>query len=196
MFSNVGIFMNELFAATNRSFNTKIGDREITVRQIQVKEIDIISIYAQPIKKALFNDVDNIDAVLEKELMNAIQLSSILSTLSVEELTQYFLSDYDSVKSIIHSCIIINESYFIDEVKTSMKKKSDNSTWFDTFQFLISNGHRHDDIMNMSYSAFTAYIKASGKTHSMNIASLSNAVRAAHHADDKRFSKFIDTLME
>ena len=75
------------------------------------------------------------------------------------------------------------------------KREADSdSTWFDSFQFLISAGHHHQDIMNMTYGAYERYLKAATKDYRSKLQYLTVAIRSAQHADANDFKKFMDEL--
>lgn len=74
--------------------------------------------------------------------------------------------------------------------------QSNESTWFDSFQFLISAGHRPDDIMNMTYGAFDQYLKSAQKDNKNKLQYLSSVIRSAHHANAKEFAKFFEGLKD
>ena len=190
--------MNEFSLASNRTISTTFLDLPIHVRQIQVKELDEITQAAQPVKTALDNDLNNIDVVLNGALVECLMLVSTLCQIPHDVLSKAFLEHYDDVKALVQLVLSVNQAYFIDtpdEVRKHKALKPDDSlTWFDTFQFLISQGHRHDDIMNMSYGAFKGYIKAAQRSYNNQLIANANTVRVAQHGDKKGFGKFIDGL--
>ena len=186
--------MNEFFLASNRTISTTFMDLPIHVRQIQVKELDEIAQAAQPVKTALNHDLNNIDAVLNGALVECLVLCSTLCQIPHDILSKAFLEHYDDVKALVQLVLTTNQAYFIDDVKVKRGKTDDSLSWFDTFQFLISQGHRHDDIMNLSYGAFKGYIKAAQRSYNNQLIANANTVRVAQHGDKKGFGKFIDGL--
>ena len=66
--------------------------------------------------------------------------------------------------------LLVNQAYFkYEKPKCGTKKNTQTeSTWFDSFQYLISAGHRPDDTMNMTYGAFDQYLKSAQKIIRIN----------------------------
>jgi hypothetical protein len=63
----------------------------------------------------------------------------------------------------------VNEAYLRKKNRKNSKRKSKKYSWFDSFQYLISDGHRPDDILNMSYGAFIEYLKAAQRRESQRL---------------------------
>lgn len=189
--------MNDIFLAANNTLKTTFIGQQVEVRQLRVRDLDALATIAHQVKVALANDLSNIDNVLDEQLMACLQLCSALTGLQHEDVVSGFSTHYDEAKLLVQAAIKINAAYFIDteeEIRQRKKQKQSDATWFDTFQFLISQGHRHDDIMNMSYGAFRAYIKAAQRTQGNDLLLQTNAIRVAQHADKRGFTKFIDNL--
>ncbi|PWF32451.1 hypothetical protein DBB30_33260, partial [Yersinia pestis] len=64
-----------------------------------------------------------------------------------------------------------------------------DSTWFDSFQFLVSMGHQHSEIMEMTYGAFQSYVTAANKLYKQGIFNNAVAARVAQ-SDKKGFESF------
>lgn len=189
--------MNDLFHASNRTLSTKFLDLNIEIRQIQVKELDEISIVAQPIKAILNNSLDDesIDTAIKAHLLEVFGLVSRLCNIPHEIVTKHYLESPSDIEGLFKLVLHINSAYFIDEEKPKQHNKKDtDSTWFDSFQFLISQGHQHSEIMNMAYGAFKAYLKAAQRSYAKDLSVSANIVRMAHHADKNAYSKFIADL--
>lgn len=189
--------MNDIFLAANNTLKMTFIGQQIEVRQLRVRDLNALATIGGQVKSALANDLSNIDNALDEQLLACLQLCSALTGLSLKVLIDSFSTNYEEVKSLVQSMIKINAAYFIDteeEIKQRKSQKQSDATWFDTFQFLISQGHRHDDIMNMSYGAFRAYIKAAQRTQGNDLMLQANAIRVAQHADKRGFAKFIDLL--
>lgn len=189
--------MNDIFLAANNTLKTTFIGQQVEVRQLRVRDLDALATIAYQVKVALANDLSNIDNVLDEQLMACLRLCSALTGLSLKVLIDGFSTNYDEAKSLVKSAIEINAAYFIataEEIEQRGEQEQSDATWFDAFQFLISQGHRHDDIMNMSYGAFRAYIKAAQRTQGNDLLLQTNAIRVAQHADKRGFTKFIDGL--
>lgn len=114
---------------------------------------------------------------------------------------QLLASDHLKFLKVLKGILLLNNAYFKPpERKHKVNSQSDKSgknesnAWFDSFQFLIGMGHRHDDILNMSYGAFMQYIKAANKARMQQMKTQVNLMRAAHHADKKGFDKLTHDL--
>ena len=187
--------MNDFFLATNRSI--KVND--IEVRQIQMKDFDIWATHAEPLKNFI-KDQNHSDEILT-ELFTARGVQVISTIACVTDLDNESLfklaADEQAFKELLKAVLLVNQAYFkYEKPKHTAKKQTVESTWFDSFQYLISAGHRHEDIMNMTYGAFDQYLKSAQKDHKSKLQYLSSVIRSAHHANTKEFKKFFDGLKE
>ena len=189
--------MNDFFLATNRSITLD----DIEVRQIQMKDFDIWATHAEAIKNFI-KDRDYSDEILN-ELFSAHGVQVISTIACVTDLDNESLfklaADEQKFKQLLKTVLNVNHAYFkYEKPKRGSKKaaQSNESTWFDSFQYLISAGHRHEDIMNMTYGAFDQYLKSAQKDHKNKLQYLSSVIRSAHHANTKEFKKFFEGLKE
>lgn len=189
--------MNDFFLATNRS----IVVNDIEVRQIQMKDFDSWVAHAEVIKNFL-KDKDHSDEVLT-ELFTVHGVHVISTIKCVTDLDNDSLfklaTDEQGFKDLLKAVLLVNQAYFkYEKPKRGAKKNTqeNESTWFDSFQYLISAGHHPDDIMNMSYGAFEQYLKSAQKDHKNKLQYLSSVIRSAHHANAKEFKKFFEELKE
>lgn len=186
--------MNDFFLATNRSITLD----DIEVRQIQMKDFDTWATHAEPIKQFL-KDKDHSDEILT-ELFAAHGVQVISTITCVTDLDNQSLfklaSDEQAFKQLLKAMLLVNQAYFKYEKpkRGSTKAQTSESTWFDSFQFLISAGHHPDSIMNMTYGAFEQYLKAAQKNQRSQLQYLSSVIRAAQHSDKKGFEKFQSDL--
>lgn len=67
-------------------------------------------------------------------------------------------------------------------------------TLFEIFQILISNGHRHIDILDYSLSTFNGYMVAVRYVSNVHIADLTDAMAMAYHATSKARAKYVKEL--
>lgn len=187
--------MNDFFLATNRSITLD----DIEVRQIQMKDFDIWVTHAE-VLKSLIKGRDYSDEILTELFVDhALQVISTIvcvTDITKESLLKIAVHE-EEFKQLLKIVLNVNHAYFkYEKPKRGSKKaaQSNESTWFDSFQFLISAGHRPDDIMNMTYGAFDQYLKSAQKDNKNKLQYLSSVIRSAHHANAKEFKKFFDDL--
>ncbi|AXY60188.1 hypothetical protein [Acinetobacter sp. WCHAc010052] len=182
--------MNDFFIAANRS--AFVGD--IEVRQIQMKEFDLWDAHAKLIKASL--ESENYSDEILTTLLETNGLAVIMSLSMVCGVVAEDLFSSDDLLGLIRAMLTINTAYFKKEkrVRKSQFIPADDYTWFDSFQLLVSAGHSPESIMNMTYGAFAAYLKAAQKEYSSKLRAMSNVIRCAQHADRKGFEKFVGQL--
>ncbi|WP_104483700.1 hypothetical protein [Acinetobacter indicus] len=179
--------MNDFFLADNRSI--RLGD--IEVHQIQVKNYDQwLGCTAQI--KVFLDKKDHSDEVLTQLFLahpvDVFKMCLLVTSIDAAQLKK-LAADQPEFIQLLRTVVSVNSAGLKMESKPKGKADPDAS-WFDSFQFLISLGHRHEDIMNMSYGAFQAYLKAGRKNYMNNVSLSATAVRAAQHSDKKGFDKF------
>lgn len=197
--------MNDFFIAANRSLSLEVDDVSLEVRQIQMSQFDLWVGAADPIKNMLGNVSDYSDEILKKlmqkhliECVVMLQLITDLDHQSVLKTTE----DQDVFRQLLKTGLKANQAYFVDKEQKSKRRKKptetndQSSTWFDSFQLLVSNGHSHESIMDMTYGSFKFYTEAVVKREKQSIATQSNIIRMAHHAAAKQFKSFVDDLKE
>ena len=180
--------MNDFFLATNRSITLD----DIEVRQIQMKDFDIWATHAEPLKNFI-KDRDYSDEILN-ELFSAHGVQVISAITCVTDLDNDSLfklaADEQKFKDLLKAVLLVNQAYFkYEKPKHTVKKQTVESTWFDSFQFLVSMGHQHSEIMQMTYGAFQGYVKASNKLYKQGIFNAAIAARVAQ-TDKKGFESF------
>ena len=179
--------MNDFFLATNRSI--KIND--IEVRQIQMKDFDTWAMHAEVLKNFI-KDKDHSDEILTG-LFKAHGVQVISTIARVTNLNQKAIfdlaADEQTFKELLKAVLLINQVYFKYEKPKRGIKKKDDSTWFDSFQFLVSMGHQHSEIMEMTYGTFQGYVKAANKMYKQGIFNSAIAARVAQ-SDKKGFESF------
>jgi len=182
--------MNDFFLATNRSITVS----EIEVRQIQMKDFDRWVMHAEVIKKFLKNKDHSDEILTELFKAHAVQVISIITCvtdLDSESLFKLAL-DEQTFKELVKAVLLVNQTYFkYEQPKRGVKKNTqeNESTWFDSFQFLVSMGHQHSEIMEMTYGAFQGYVKAANKMYKQGILNSAVASRVAQ-SDKKGFESF------
>lgn len=190
--------MNEFFLASNRSVKVQFLDVMVDVRQIQVKELDSIQEFAQPIKVSLGNKLDEevIARTFKDNILHALTLCHTFSGVPYQIITDAFAKEYDQLIQLFSLILKINQAYFIDETVKRRKPSDKAATWFDSFQFLVQSGHSNESIMNMSYGAFLGYMKSANRSRNQSLITDANVVRVAQHAEKREFTKFIDGLKD
>ncbi|MGQ9372680.1 hypothetical protein ACUM6W_02345 [Acinetobacter tandoii] len=195
--------MNDFFIAANRSLNLEIDDISLEVRQITMSQFDLWVGAADPIKNTLGNVSDYSDEILnklmQKHLIECVVMLQLITDLDHQAILKT-AADQEVFIQLLQTGLKANQAYFVDKEQKSKRRKKrtetydQGSTWFDSFQLLISNGYSHESIMNMTYGAFKLYTEAVVKREKQNIATLSNIIRMAHHAAAKQFKSFVDEL--
>lgn len=175
--------MNDFFLATNRT----VTIHGIEIKQITVKSFDLWCQAAEPIKQFV-EGKDYSNEILQELFVKHtgdVLKSLALITDAASNLLLDIAKNQDVFMQIISAMLQINESYFKPEKQKKTNVK-DDSTWFDSFQVLISAGHTHTEIMNMSYGAFLQYLKSVIKDQKHQVQRL----RFAQHADAKAFKEY------
>lgn len=184
--------MNDFFIASNRS--VKVGD--LSVHQLQMHNFDEWSGAAQAIKEFLNNHSDGVYKKLLTEHTNEVVTLLCKSTLQDEaELISIAENSELTLLQLVDAVIKVNSAFFTEK---ELKHRDDvdprkKNSWLDTFQLLVSNGHSHESIMQMSYGSFRYYLKAAQKAERMKMRSQAIANRA-QHAINKKFDDFIKSL--
>ena len=197
--------MNDFFIAANRSLSLEIDDVSLEVRQILMRQFDLWVGAADPIKNMLGNVSDYSDEILnkliQKHLIECVVMLRLITDLDHQAILNT-AHDQEVFIQLLQTGLKANQPYFVDKEPKSKRRKKrgetndQGSTWFDSFQLLISNGHSHDSIMNMTYGSFKLYTEAVVKREKQNIATQSNIIRMAQHAAAKQFKSFVDELKE
>lgn len=185
--------MNDFFLADNRSI--RLGD--IEVKQIQMKSLDLFCQHAETVKGFL-TDKDYSDEILielfKAHAVDVIQ-TCVMTTNQTAESIFNLANDQALFLGMLRAVLTVNTAYFKSEKpKRSSKPSNEKSTWFDSFQYLIESGHRHDDIMNMSYGAYLQYLKAAQRNELRKMRSQVNLMRSAQHAQNREFKKLMEDL--
>lgn len=179
--------MNDFFLATNRSI--RIND--IEVRQIQIKDFDTWAMHAEVLKNFI-KDQNHSDKILTGLFkVHGVQvISAIACVTSLNQKAIFDLAaDEQTFKELLKAVLLVNQAYFKYEKPKRGIKKKDDSTWFDSFQFLVSMGHQHSEIMEMTYGAFQNYVKAANKLYKQGVFNNAVAARVAQ-SDKKGFESF------
>ena len=190
--------MNEFFLVNNRSIT--IGD--INIRQLCMHNFDELGLAAQAVKGYLKSHSDEIDTgLLKAHTSHVFTLLSKSTHLDETALISMAEASESLLIQLVGAMIKVNDAFFSEkESKRKSRRNSqsnkdvDQANWFDSFQLLIESGHHSADIMQMSYGAFTNYLKAAQKQRSQNLLTNTHLMRAAQHAKDKAYIKLTDEL--
>lgn len=187
--------MNDFFIANNESLPHEFIDQKIEVKQIQVKNLDQFSVYAVKIKDALESySIEAITPLIEPQILNIMGLVSIVTTLSPKTFIEN-TAQTKAIAELVLKIIEVNEAFFKKEKKQGRaKKETKEVTWFHSFAYLIKNGHRHDDIMSMTYGAFMHYLKEAQAFERQQIKSFAIATRVANNAKQQGWDKYLKQL--
>ncbi|MCK4088359.1 hypothetical protein HCY58_15075 [Acinetobacter radioresistens] len=191
--------MNDFFLAANRSITVN----DVEVHQIQMKDFDQWAVHAEKVKSFL-KGKDYSDEILTQlfkaHSIEVLGMCSLATRLPVASLIDLATTSEQQFKEVLSAVLQVNGAYFKeDQPKRRNKKqaaKDNDSTWFDSFQLLISAGHTHTEIMNMTYGAYSEYLKSAQKDYRNKLAALTSVVRSAQHASAKELKKFLDELKE
>lgn len=187
--------MNDFFIANNESLPHVFIDQKIEVKQIQVKNLDRFSVYAIKIKDALESySIETITPLIEPQILNIMGLVSVVTTLSPKTFIEN-TAQTKAIAELVLKIIEVNEAFFKKEKKQSRaNKETKEVSWFHSFTYLIKNGHRHEDIMNMTYGAFMHYLKEAQAFERQQIKSYAIATRVANNAKQQGWEKYIKQL--
>ncbi|AMW78880.1 hypothetical protein AMD27_08320 [Acinetobacter sp. TGL-Y2] len=179
----LGFIMNDFFLASNRT----VTIHGIEIKQISVKDFDLWCQSAEPIKQFLEDTEYSNENLQDLFVQHAGDVLKSLALIMdrTPDLLLDLATKQDVFLQFVWAMLQINEPYFKPE-KHKKTNAKDDSTWFDSFQVLISAGHTHSEIMNMSYGAFLQYLKSVTKDQKHQVQRL----RFAQHADAKAFKKY------
>ena len=183
--------MNDFFLLNNESLPHVFIDQNIEIKQIQIKNLNQFAYFADPIKQLESYSIEAIEPIILTSIIQIMGLCSLVTSLDPETFSKH-IADQDAIAELVLKIIQVNEAFFKKEKQQSRSKTEVNeATWFDSFQYLISCGHRPDDIMNMSYGAFLKYIEAAQKNEQQKLKGYAAATRVANHAKQQDFEKYI-----
>lgn len=186
--------MNDFFLAEGRSVTLPFGNSKVAVQQLKMHNLDVWFPAAIAVKTFLENKdySDEILTQLFKE--HGVQLLYLLEIATGEtqqDLILHATQNEQEFKQLLKTMMEVNAAYF-QEPKPRKRAKSggEEPSWFNAFQFLVAQGHKHSEIMQMSYGCFMNYLKAAQKVYMDTKKLDANVIRAAQHLDKKGFEKF------
>ncbi|OTG87211.1 hypothetical protein [Acinetobacter sp. ANC 3832] len=191
--------MNDFFLMSNRSINLPIFNQYVDVQQIQMKYFDQWVICAETVK-IFMHEKEHSDEVLEKLFTKhpseVISICGLVTGLSTSEILSH-AKKQDDFMQLIKAVLNTNHAYFkpIKEKSNNQKNQGGKSTtWFDSFQYLISKGHLHSEILNYSYGTFIEYLKSAQRNDQSYLLNIGNTMRVSYHADQKGYTKYLESL--
>ncbi|RYL22109.1 hypothetical protein [Acinetobacter piscicola] len=185
--------MNDFFLANNDVHINQYGQE---IRQFKVKEMEGWALVAEPIRIALkrnYSD-ESIEDAIKTNKFKAISMCLLVTDITGAQIDETIQNNADRFIELIKDVINVNKAFFNQEDIKTKKIKNDKTTWFDSFQLLISKGHKHKDILNYSFGAFLEYLKAAQRHERNYILSQSTTMRVAYHADKKGFSSYVSEV--
>ena len=185
--------MNDFFLLNNESLPHVFVGQNIEIKQIQIKNLNQFAYFADPIKKLESYSIETIKPIILTSIIQIMGLCSLVTSLDPETFSKH-IGNQDAIADLILKIIQVNEAYFKEEKpKKQQRENQKKYSWFDSFQRLISDGHRQDDILNMSYGAFIEYLKAAQRRESQRLKTIAIATRAAS-AKNNDFDRFVSGL--
>lgn len=185
--------MNDFFLLNNESLPHVFIGQNIEIKQIQIKNLNQFAYFADPIKQLESYSVETIKPIILTSIIQIMGLCSLVTSLDPETFSKH-IGNQDAIADLILKIIQVNEAYFKEEKpKKQQRENQKKYSWFDSFQRLISDGHRQDDILNMSYGAFIEYLKAAQRRESQRLKTIAIATRAAS-AKNNDFDRFVSGL--
>jgi len=96
-----------------------------------------------------------------------------------------------AIAELLLKIIEVNEAFFKKEEKETDSK---DSSWFEAFAYLVKMGHRHNDILDMTYGAFLQYLKEGHAVEREQVKSYAIAQRMASGANKRGWEKYLKQL--
>ncbi|ENW95779.1 hypothetical protein [Acinetobacter sp. NIPH 298] len=187
--------MNDFFLANNESLPHVFVNQKIEVKQIQVKNLERFAGFANEIKNSLESySIETITPLIEPQILNIMGICALATTLSPDNFMNCH-EEKEAIADLVLDVIKVNDAFFKREKNhQSSGQKTKDSSWFDAFAFLVKNGHRHEDIMNMPYGVFLKYLEEAQSLERQQIKSYAIATRVANNAKQQGWDKYIKHL--
>ena len=186
--------MNDFMLASNRSITLPIDDKLVEIKQVTMSEFDLFLVDAIAVKQAITplddKDIGNITKAFLSHASETANLLTRFTSLDHADIEQ-MARNLEHISQVIYAFYSINSAFFDEpEPKKTIAKDDNKNTWFDGFQFLISQGHTHAEIMQYSYGAYLGYCKAAGRAYKNDLKAQANMYRTAQHGDTSDMNKF------
>lgn len=182
--------MNDFFLLNNESLPYVFVDQNIEIKQILVKDLNRFSQFAGPIKNLESYSVETITPLIQTNTLQIMGVVSLTTSLDPNCFSEQ-LENAVVIANLLLKIIEVNNDVFKREPKSENEK---GSSWFKAFSYLIKYGHRHDEILNMTYGAFLKYLNAVQAIERQQIKSFAIATRVANNAKQQGWDKYIKQL--
>lgn len=182
--------MNDFFLLNNESLPYVFVDQNIEIKQILVKDLNCFSQFAGPIKKLESYSVETITPLIQTNMLQIMGVVSLTTSLEPNYFSEQ-LEKTVAIADLVLKIIEVNNDVFKKEPKSKNEK---GSSWFKAFSYLINHGHRHDEILNMTYGAFMNYLKEAQALERQQIKSYAIATRVANNAKQQGWDKYLKQL--
>ena len=182
--------MNDFFLLNNESLPYVFVDQNIEIKQILVKDLNRFSQFSGPIKKLESYSVETITPLIQTNMLQIMGVVSLTTSLDPNSFSEQ-LENAVVIADLLLKIIEVNNDVFKKEPKSENEKAS---SWFKAFSYLINHGHRHDEILNMTYGAFLKYLNAAQAIERQQIKSYAIATRVANNAKQQGWDKYLKQL--
>lgn len=182
--------MNDFFLLNNESLPYVFVDQNIEIKQILVKDLNRFSQFSGPIKKLESYSVETITPLIQTNMLQIMGVVSLTTSLDPNYFSEQ-LANNVAIADLVLKIIEVNNDVFKKEPISENEK---GSSWFKAFSYLINHGHRHDEILNMTYGAFIKYLSASQAIERQQIKSYAIATRVANHSKQQGWDKYLKQL--
>ncbi|MBC69749.1 MULTISPECIES: hypothetical protein [Acinetobacter] len=182
--------MNDFFLLNNESLPYVFVDQNIEIKQIQVKNLNRFAQFADPIKKLESYSIETITPLIEPQMLNIMGMCSLVTTISPESFNEN-AGQSRMIVELVLKIIEVNEAFFKKDEKETDSK---DSSWFEAFAYLVKMGHRHNDILDLSYGAFLQYLKEGHAVERQQVKSYAIAQRMASGANKRDWEKYLKSL--
>ena len=182
--------MNDFFLLNNESLPYVFVDQNIEIKQILVKDFNRFAQYSGPIKKLESYSVETITPLIQTNMLQIMGVVSLTTSLDPNSFSEQ-LENAVVIANLLLKIIEVNNDVFKKEPKSENEK---GSSWFKAFSYLINHGHRHDEILNMTYGAFIKYLNAAQAIERQQIKSYAIATRVAKNAKQQGWDKYLKQL--
>ncbi|HIQ35132.1 MAG TPA: hypothetical protein EYH52_10920 [Acinetobacter venetianus] len=182
--------MNDFFLLNNESLPYVFVDQNIEIKQIQVKNLNRFAQFADPIKKLESYSIETITPLIEPQMLNIMGMCSLVTTIGPESFNEN-VGQSRMIVELVLKIIEVNEAFFKKDEKETDSK---DSSWFEAFAYLVKMGHRHNDILDLSYGAFLQYLKEGHAVERQQVKSYAIAQRMASGANKRDWEKYLKQL--
>lgn len=184
--------MNDFFLLNNESLLYVFVDQNIEIKQILVKDLNRFAQFAGPIKKLESYSVETITPLIQTNMLQVMGVVSLTTSLDPNCFSEH-LENTVAIANLLLKIIEVNNDVFKKEPKSENEKEK-GSSWFKAFSYLINHGHRHDEILNMTYGTFLKYLNAAQAIERLQIKSYAIATRVANNAKQQGWDKYLKQL--